>query len=87
MIHSLAGGELRTDKVCDIAKVEILENNTICYYICEIKDVKIGDVVLVPYGPVDELTMAKVLRIDKNMNSKNFPFKFERMKKICKRAN
>ena len=86
MIHSLAGGELKIDKVCDIAKVKILSNDEIIYCICEHCDIKIDDIVFVPYGRLDELTDAKVLRIDKNVNSKNFPIKFEKMKKIYKKS-
>lgn len=85
MIHSLAGGELRIDKVCDIAKVKILNDNSIYYYICELGDINIDDIVLVPYGRLDELTQAQILRIDKNVNSKNFPIKFEKLKKIYKK--
>ena len=86
MIHSLAGGELRIDKVCDIAKVKILADNSMRFYICDGVDIKMNDIVLVPFGKLDELTEAQVLRVDKNVNSKNFVINFEKLKKIYKKV-
>ena len=84
MIHSLAGGELQIEKVFDVAKVKLLNNNKIYFYICN-QNVKVGDKVLVPFGKFDDLTEAEILRIDKNVNSKNFPIKFESLKTIYKK--
>ena len=85
MIHSLAGGRLTVDKICDIAKIKILATDEVFFCICDFDDIKADDIVLVPYGKLDELTEAKVLRIDKNVNSKNFPTKFEKLKKVYKK--
>ena len=84
MIHSLAGGELQNEKVCDIAKVKILDSDQTYFYICDQK-FKVGDKVLVPFGKLDELAKAEILRIDNNVNSKNFPIKFDNLKHIAKR--
>lgn len=86
MIHSMAGGELKIDEVCDIAKVKILSDQNVRFFICDQKNIDINDVVLVPYGKLDQLVEAKVLRIDKNVNSKNFPIKFADMKYIYKKC-
>ena len=85
MIHSLAGGRLKVDEICNIAKVKILATDEVFFCICEDGDIKVDDIVLVPYGKLDELTEAKVLRIDKNVCSKNFPTKFEKLKKVYKK--
>ena len=76
MIHSLAGGNLQNSQICDIVKVKILENNSIIFCLSKIQNVNVGDIVYVPFGKLDILTKAEILRIDKNVDSKSFPIKF-----------
>lgn len=83
MIHSLAGGEIKQQKIFDIVKVKILENNEEMLFICEDKKIKINDFVLVPYGFIDEPAKAQVIEVKTNVNSNNFPLS-KRLKKIYK---
>lgn len=76
MIHSLAGGSIKKLKVNDFAKVELLEGASkggIFWYITTIPGLREGDNVLVPFGKLNALTKAKVLRIDKNVSSQASP--------------
>jgi hypothetical protein len=85
MIHSLAGGELRTTETHDFAKVEILEGicaGDIFWYISNIKNLKVGDMVLVPLGKNNLPAKAKVLRIDKNVSSQTSPIPPKHAKEI-----
>lgn len=86
MIHSLAGGKLREQQLFDFAKLEF-ENNPSQYfwYISEINDLRPNDYVLAPFGPLDELQKAKVVRVDKNILGTSAPLPVKRMKKITKK--
>ena len=88
MIHSLAGGEIRELLYADFAKVEIIDDGAFkgnkLWYICEIKDAKAGDMVLVPIGVCNRLYKAKIERIDKQVNSQVAPIPFKKAKKIIK---
>lgn len=87
MIHSLAGGNLSEERVCDIAKVKVLSDGVELFCLCEFSDIKVGDIVSVPYGNLDNLERVEVLRIDKKVNSKNFPMNFDMMKRIQKNSD
>ena len=80
MIHSLAGGKLRDSQIFDLAKVKILKDEKILFYICDNPLAKAGDITFVPYGKLNEPTQAQILRIDKNVESKNFPINFSSLK-------
>ncbi len=85
MIHSLAGGDIKQIKVCDFAKVELLEGASrggIYWYITKIPGLQAGDMVLVPFGRMNALTKAKVLRIDKNVSSQVAPVRMNMAKSI-----
>ncbi len=86
MIHSLAGGKIKEYKIVDLAKLEF-ENNLGEYflYISEIKDLKENDFVLAPFGVIDEPKKAKVIKLDKNINTQNISIKVDRLKKIFKK--
>jgi len=87
MIHSLAGGILSDNKKLDFAKVEILSDyySGIFWYITEIPKLKVGDIVVVPFGKNEILVEGKVLKIDKNISSQTAPIPIKRAKKILKR--
>ena len=86
MIHSLAGGRLRTNSVFDFAKLEFESlPNQYFWYISEIDDLKPDDTVLAPFGVVDEPQKAKVIRVDKNISSTSAPVSIKRIKRIIKK--
>lgn len=87
MIHSLAGGELKDIEIKNLVFVELEHNHDKCWYISEISNLKIGDVLLVPYGIIDELYEAKVLNIKNNVRSDMFTISFKRLKKVYKKKN
>ena len=86
MIHSLSGGVVKDKIICDLVKVKINDpflDRQIYWYICNNKDVIVGDVVLVPFG--NKEVKATVLRIDKNVNEQASPIPLKRAKEIiCK---
>ena len=84
MIHSLAGGELKEQRVINIAKVVIESTKEELLYIYDDNTIKCNDFILVPYGIVDEPTKAQVVKIINNVNSNNFP-NIKRLKKIYKK--
>lgn len=84
MIHSLAGGEIKEQKIVNIAKVVIENTKDELLYIYEDKSIKLNDFVLVPYGIVDEPTKAQIIKIMKDVNVNNFP-NSKRLKKIYKK--
>ena len=88
MIHSLAGGEIRELLYADFAKVEVIEDGIFkgnkLWYICEIKDAKVGDFVLAPIGVSNRLYKAKIERIDRQVNSQVSPVPFKKAKRIQK---
>ena len=87
MIHSLAGGELRSSKVITVAKLEFEQNpGEFFWYLCEDKNINVGDTVLAPFGIIDDLKQAKVIRLDRDIDSKNFPIPIKRLKKIYKKV-
>ena len=82
MIHSLAGGELRTSQIITVAKLEFEENKgQFFWYLCG-NDVNVGDIVFAPFGPIDQPQKAKVIKVEKNIDSKNFPISTKRLKRI-----
>ena len=82
MIHSTAGGNLKDYGFYDIAKVRLLEEGEAVYVISEIKDLKVEDIVLIPYQNVK--VKARVERIDKKVHEQNFPIPIKRLKKIIR---
>ena len=88
MIHSLAGGDVTFNDNLDFAKVKLLDGldkGNICWYITNIIDLKVGDIVLVPYGRSN--VQAEVLRIDKNVSVLNAPVSVKRAKEILRKIN
>lgn len=86
MIHSMAGGDIKNLRYADLVKVEVLEGPNIgsryFYIACGLE--KVDDIVLVPVGVANTLTKAKVLRIDKNVNSQVSPVPIKRAKQVVK---
>ena len=85
MIHSLAGGDFTLNDLIDFAKVEILqgiEQGKQFWYVSQIADLKVGDIVLVPFGIRNERLRAKVVRIDKKVSRLNAPIPLNRAKEI-----
>lgn len=83
MIHSLSGGVLKENTPIDFAKVKIINNNKIAWYICShLPDLKENDKVLVPVGIDNFLEEAVVLRIDKQISPQVTPTPIKRTKKI-----
>lgn len=83
MIHSLSGGILKEKKIFDFAKVEIIDDyySGIYWYISKIKNLKEGDLVLVPFKDILKLK-AKVLKIDKNVSEDASPVRIKNLKEI-----
>ena len=81
MIHSLAGGKMRDMDIVDFAKVEIIESGEVRWYITNILGLKVGDIVKVPTLP-NNLTNAKVLKIEKNVSAQCAPIPIKRAKEI-----
>ncbi len=76
MIHSMAGGNLGSFESYDYAKVEILEGinaGKLYWYKTNIFNLKVGDKVLVPIDRDNKRVLARVLRIDKRVNSHAAP--------------
>ena len=85
MIHSLAGGNLKEQQIVDLVKVEFIDTpNQTFWYISQIADLKVGDIVFAPFGIIDELKKAKVVKIDKNVNSQNTTLNISRLKCLQK---
>ena len=85
MIHSLAGGVLSDNDFLDFAKVEFIDEELAGqthWYISKICDLKIDDVVCVPYGTNEIKKEAKILRIDKHISSQTPPLPLKKMKEI-----
>ena len=84
MIHSLSGGVLNENKSFDFAKVQFLTGE-IFWYITNIDNLKVDDMVLVPFGKTNRQLKAKVLRIDKNVSASCSPVPIKIAKEIiCK---
>lgn len=89
MIHSLAGGELRGEDFYDFAKVEILEGfekGKIFWYISDILDLQVENLVLVPVGTIKMGTLGRVVRIDKNVSSFCSPIPVKNAKHILRKV-
>lgn len=86
MIHSMAGGDIKNLSYADFAKVEIIEgtNAGSRFFYIACGGEKVDDIVLVPVGKNNILTKAKVLRVDKNVNSQVSPVSIKRAKKVVK---
>lgn len=87
MIHSLAGGDLSQLSINDFAKVELLEGDQvgcIYWYITQIPELKVNDLVLVPFGIRDVLIKAKVIKIERNLSNQVAPIPLKKAKKIYK---
>ncbi len=88
MIHSLAGGELKNEKIFNLAKLEFEDlQGQYFWYIFENIKLEQGDFVLAPFGIIDNLKPAKVIKVEYNVNSKNFTIPYKRLKKIYKKYN
>lgn len=88
MIHSMAGGIIRDIEYHDYAKVEVLEGlNTkrLFWFINDIYNLAVGDEVLVQIDGLN--TMAKVVRIDKNVGADVAPISPKRAKHIIQKIN
>ena len=84
MIHSLAGGVVKEAEFFDFVKVKT-DDGCSFWFINDIFDLKIGDLVLAPIGKNNVLTKAVVERIDKNVNGQTSPLPLKRMKRISQR--
>ena len=85
MIHSLSGGVLKEEEICDFAKVQTEEGNF--WYKSEIIGLKEGDQVKVPFGVNDKIVQGIVLSVVRNVTSKNSPVPFKRVKEIIEILN
>lgn len=87
MIHSLAGGKMRDLEIVDLAKVEYLQGDALgklAWYKTNILDLKIDDIVLVPFGQDNTLIQAKVKKIEKNVSQVS-PISLKHAKEIFKK--
>lgn len=85
MIHSCAGGELYNQQIVNLAKVKINGKDETFWYLNNVKNVEVGDVVLVPFGIIDELHRATVLELLNNVNTQISPIKIKNAKQIVKK--
>ncbi len=88
MIHSLSGGIMKDKKVFDYVKVELQDDyySGTFWYISNIKGLKEGDLVFVPFKNGDLSLKAKVLRVDKNVKEENFPIKTKKLGQIISKT-
>ena len=88
MIHSLAGGKIQDVQNSDYAKVQLTQGNLagkIFWYKTKIADLKVGDDVIVPFGPDNMRVAGKVVKIDKNVSSQVSPIPAKRAKEIVRK--
>ena len=88
MIHSLAGGKIQDINNSDYAKVQISQGNLagkIFWYKTRIVGLKVGDDVIVPFGPDNMRVAGKVVKIDKNVSSQVAPVPSKRAKEIIRK--
>ena len=88
MIHSLAGGKIKDLDFADFVKVEILEGldaGKIMWFITDILDLAANNNVLVPLGFGNTPTLAKVLKIERNLSSHVAPIPIKKAKMIIKK--
>lgn len=90
MIHSMCGGGLSDNEIYSFAKVRF-DNVALCgdrpyWFINDIAGLKIGDVVMAPFGFDEKPERAVVLRVD-DASEQTPPFPVKRMKHIIARAD
>ena len=85
MIHSLSGGVLKEEEICDFAKVQTEEGNF--WYKSNIIGLKEGDKVNVSLGLDNKIIKGIVLLVVRNVTSKNSPVPFKRTKEIIEILN
>ena len=87
MIHSMAGGEIGQTTFDDYAKVKLLPPlDGIFWYKTILYDLKVGDIVFVPFGNSNQLVQGEILKIDKSVSSKNSPVPSKRAKYVFSKA-
>ena len=86
MIHSLAGGELKEYQISNLVYVRLEHTDEKYWYTTDIADLQVGDFVLVPFGLIDELYKAEILKVENNVRSDMFPISFKRLKQVYKKA-
>lgn len=83
MIHSLCGGKLRDNQIFDVVKVKFINNpmagDRPYWYKSSIPLLKVGDILLAPFGKDEREFEATVLRIDKNVNEQCSPIPASKM--------
>ena len=83
MIHSLCGGKLRDNQIFDVVKVKFISNPMAgerpYWYKSNIPLLKVGDIVLAPFGKDERVYEAEVLRIDKCVNEQCLPIPASKM--------
>ena len=82
MIHSLAGGELKEYQISNLVYVKIKHNDEKCWCKTDITNLKVGDIILVPFGIINELFEAEVLKVENNVRSDTFPISFKKLKQV-----
>lgn len=88
MIHSLAGGRLQETKIVDIVKLEFDEKlGELFVYLSDISNLEANDVVLAPFGLLDEPKRAVVKSINKNVNTQNISTNIKRLKYVYKKID
>ena len=87
MIHSMAGGKIQDVSFSSWAKVELLQGNLtgkIFWFKSPFVSLKVGDEVIVPFGPNNLKVLGKVVRIDRAVSSQVAPVPEKRAKSILK---
>lgn len=83
MIHSLSGGIIKDNEPVDFAKVKLIKEEQIAWYLCtHLPQLQVGDTVLVPFGSQQELNEAIVIRIDKQISPQVTPIPLKHAKRI-----
>lgn len=85
MIHSMAGGKLGEEQFVNLAKLKFDNEPERTFWFLSKTELKIGDKVLAPHGPIDELKPATVVQFDFQKNSKNVPFNLKALKYVFKK--
>lgn len=89
MIHSLAGGSIKDIAYNDFAKVQLTSGENAgkwFWYISEIKDLAVGDRVVVPISLQNTRQTGVVLQIVRQVSAYNSPVPTKRAKKIISKV-
>ncbi len=87
MIHSLAGGVIKTNGVYDFAKVRFLEppyNDRPYWYLCPFPLAKVGDFAYAPVGRDGNERRAEIIKMERGVNEQCAPVPMNRIRELSR---